>query len=419
MGLVCTHLKEFRMGEKVLREALEYFSSISSYISLVEVHFAIAFLRHDQRMNDDAASHLQKGFKIASERKYEYFYNLGMKYLTKACLLALELKVQGAVDYAAHLLSTRLSSVAEEELEKLSNHPDLEVREEVWEVRRAIYRSKILPLRIETLGRFQVFRGNSPIEENQWDRIQPKQLLKAIVSYGRQRIPKEILIDELWPEESPKGADRNFKTTLQRLRKSLEPAIHKSFSSSYIHLHDNFVFLDPELCQVDVDQFLSLIKMAEEKERRGETKRALSLYTDAMEIYKGDFLPDEIYASWADKKREEVRLKYIEFLGKMASLCERQGSLKKAADCYKKAIQADPLLEESYQKLMAFYSSKGMYNEALRTYEDCRKALKRELKTQPDSTTTAIYRKVLEKVKSLRTAPKRALGDSKKVGGKR
>jgi len=69
--------------------------------------------------------------------------------------------------------------------------------------------------------------------------------------------------------------------------------------------------------------------------------------------------------------------------------------------------------------LMAFYSSKGMYNEALRTYEDCRKALKRELKTQPDSTTTAIYRKVLEKVKSLRTAPKRALGDSKKVGGKR
>jgi DNA-binding SARP family transcriptional activator len=77
--------------------------------------------------------------------------------------------------------------------------------------------------------------------------------------------------------------------------------------------------------------------------------------------------------------------------------------LKKAADCYKKAIQADPLLEESYQKLMAFYSSKGMYNEALRTFEDCKRALERELKTNPDSTTLAIHERILEKAGSPRS----------------
>ncbi len=416
MGLACTHLKEYGRAEKELGEASQYFSSISSYISLAEVHFAIAFLKHDQRMDDDAASHLQKGFKIARERNYEYFYILGMKYLTKACLLVLELKVEDAVDYAAHLLSTRLSSIAEEELEKLSDHPDVEVKEEVWEIKRAIHRSKTPRLRIQTLGRFQVFRGNSPIEENQWDRVQPKQLLKAIISYGREKIPKEILIDELWPEESPMAADKNFKTTLQRLRKSLEPAIDKYFGSSYIHLQDNFVFLDPELCQVDIDQFVSLLKRADEKEKRGDLKGSLNFCADAMEIYKGDFLPDEIYASWADKKREELRLKYIEFLGKMASLYEKQGVLKKAADCYKKAIQADPLLEESYQRLMAFYSSKGMYNEALRTYDDCKKALKRELKTQPDSTTIAIHKKILERAGSPRSTTRK--GPSKQKSGK-
>ena len=112
-------------------------------------------------------------------------------------------------------------------------------------------------------------------------------------------------------------------------------------------------------------------------------------------------------------------MKYIQLLGKMAGLYERRGTMKKAADCYKKAIQADPLIEESYQKLMTFYSSKGMCNEALRTYEDCRKALKRELKTEPDPTTMAIYRKVLEKVKVPRTAHKRVLGDTKEVGGKK
>ncbi len=400
MGLVCTHLKEFRRAKNELGQALRYFSSIPSYISLAEVHFAIAFLQDDRNMSDDAISHLQAGFKIATERRYEYFYTFGTKYLIKACLLALELKVSEAIDYSAHLLSTGLSSLAEEDLKKLSGHPDSRVREKAWEIRRKIHRSKAPLLRIETLGAFRLFRGDSLMEEEEWDRSQPKKLLKTILSSGGERVPKEIIIDELWPEESARVAERNFKTTLQRLRKSLEPVIHKDFGSSYIHLHDNIVSLDAELCHVDADRFLSLLKMAEEKQKKGDGKDAFHFYAEALEIYKGDFLPDEIYASWADKKREELRLKYVQFLGKIASLYEKQGTMKKAADCYKKAIQADPLLEESYQKLMTFYSSKGMYNEALRTYEDCKKALKRGLKTQPDSTTTAIHKKTLEKVGS-------------------
>jgi DNA-binding SARP family transcriptional activator len=256
------------------------------------------------------------------------------------------------------------------------------------------------------------------MEEGEWDRSQPKKLLKTVLAYGSERIPKEVIIDELWPEESPTIAEKNFKTTLQRLRKSLEPFIDKDFGSSYIHLHDNIVSLDPELCHVDADRFLSLLKMAEEKQKKGEEKETFSFYAEALEIYKGDFLPEELYAPWPEKKREELKAKYIELLNKMAKLHEKQGSLKKAMECYKKAIQVDPLIEESYQKLMTFYSNKGMYNDALRIYEDCKKALKKELKTEPDSTTTAIYRKVFEKIKGQRTAPKKALRDRKNAVGK-
>jgi LuxR family transcriptional regulator, maltose regulon positive regulatory protein len=413
LGLVCTHLKEYKRAKKALDEALQYFSSISSHISLAEIHLAIAFLLYDQRKNADAAAHLRTGFKIAEDKKYEYFYNFGKKYLMKACLLALELKVEGAIDYAAYLLATRLPSVAEEELKKLSNHPDSRVREKAWEIRRKIHRSKAPPLRIETLGTFRLFHGGSLMEEDEWDRSQPKKLLKTIISYGDERVPKEIIIDELWPDESPSVAERNFKTTLQRLRKSLEPFILKDFGSSYIHLHDNIVFLDPELCHVDADQFLSLLKTGEDREKRGDMKGALPLYIEAAEIYKGEFLPEELYPPWADKKREELRWKYIELLNKMANLYERQGVMKKAVDCFKKAIQTDPLLEEFYQKLMTFYSNKGMYNNALRTFEECKKALKKGLKSKPDLTTVAIHNKVLEKIGIAQPA-KRKGSDKKK-----
>jgi two-component SAPR family response regulator len=400
MGLICTHLKNYKRAEKELGEALEYFFSISSYLALAEVHFATSFLRHEQGQKEDAALHLQNGFKIAKERKYEYFYTLGTNYLLKACLLALELKVEGAIDYAAHLLSTRLSLVAEAGLKQLPDHSDSRIKGKVREIRETIHRSKASRLRIETLGGFWVFRGDSVIEEDEWDRSQPKHLLKVIVSYGAKRIPKEALMDQLWPEERPKAAESDFKTTLQRLRKSLEPTLHKDFGSSYIHLRDNVVSIDTERCQVDVDLFLALFKKGEELEKAGDIREAVSNYNKAIEMYKGDFLADELYIPWADKKREELRGKYIELLNRSANLNDRQGALKKAIECYKKAIQADPLLEESYQKLMTLYSARGMYNEAIRTYEACKKAVKAELKTKPDPMTTALYNKILEKIQS-------------------
>jgi two-component SAPR family response regulator len=156
-------------------------------------------------------------------------------------------------------------------------------------------------------------------------------------------------------------------------------------------------------------------------QKRGEEKKALSLFTEAQEIYKGEFLQEDLYSPWAESKREELRNKYIELLYQTAHLHERQGSFKKAIDCYKKVIQADPLLEESYQKLMTLYSHKGLDNEALRIYEDCKKVLKKELKTEPDLTTTAIYNKIMEKMNSSRLPkPRTPLGVKsikKKVGG--
>jgi two-component SAPR family response regulator len=400
MGLIGYHLKEYEAAEEELKESLNYFNGISCYQSLAEAHVIMAFHKFVKGKDDEAAFHLQAGFKIAEEKKYEYFCILSDEYLRKACLLALELKVREATDYATHLLSTRFSCSAEEGLRTLSDHSDPQIKERVRKIRKQIHRSKVPRLYIETLGGFRVIRGDDVIKEDEWDRSQPKQLLKVIVSYGAKGIPKEALIDQLWPEERPKSAESNFKTTLQRLRKSLEPEIDKDFGSSYIHLQDNVVAIDAELCQVDVDLFQLLLKNGEETEKAGDVKGALLNYNEAIEKYRGDFLPDEFYIPWADQRREELKGKYIELLGRAAHLHDRQGTVKKAVECYKKAIRADSLLEESYQKLMTLYSSKGMYNEALRTYEACKKVLKEELKTKPDPLTTALYNKILEKIQS-------------------
>lgn len=398
MGLVCCHLKEYQRAEKELKKSLNYFNEVSNYPLLTEAHLGLAILNRLQGRAEKVERHLQAGFKIAEERQYADFRILRPEDLLKACLLALEMQPSWTTDHAEHLLCNRLAYMAEQELRNLSNHPDRGVRERVWRIRRKIHRSKVSPLRIETLGGFRVFRGNALIEEKEWDRNQPQQLLRGILSHKNHNIPKDFLMEYIWPEEEPESGEKKFKTTLQRLRKSLEPGIDKDFNSSYIHLHDHLISLDRELCQVDADLFLSLLKKGEEKEKLGEPKGALSFYTEAMELYKGDFLPNELYSPRVDEKREELKGKYIDLLIRMAKLYEKQGASAKAIAIHKKAIQADPLLEESYQSLMTLQANLGMHNEALRVYEACQKALQAHLESSPDPVTTALYKKILEKV---------------------
>ncbi len=83
----------------------------------------------------------------------------------------------------------------------------------------------------------------------------------------------------------------------------------QNFGSSYVHLKANQLCLDQELCWVDIDEFLSLIRDARERNRKGQenVKEALSSYKQALELYGGDFLAEEPYVPWAEMKREELR----------------------------------------------------------------------------------------------------------------
>jgi len=105
---------------------------------------------------------------------------------------------------------------------------------------------------------------------------------------------------------------------------------------------------------------------------------------------------EDLYAPWAELKREELRTKCIKLLYRMAELQENRGASKKAISCYKKIVQSDPFAERAYQRLMVLYSNRGMRSAALKIYEECKQALQTGLDTEPDEITTSLYKKVLE-----------------------
>ncbi len=251
-------------------------------------------------------------------------------------------------------------------------------------------------LQIKTFGNFNVFRGETLIGESSWKAKQPRALLKAIVARGGSGIPKDVLIEDLWPEGLPGAGESNFRVVLHRLRRALEPAIDQARGSSYLFLKSNLVFLNKDLCEIDVDEFMVLYQKGKKAEQAGDAGGALRCYRRAVDLYVGDFLAEDLYYSWAEDRRNEIRFTYLDLLARAAELYQAQGRSKKAIELYKSMVKADSVCEEAYQKLMQLYSSRGMTAEAIKVYELCKKALETELGVEPSSLTVSIRMRIQE-----------------------
>ena len=128
LGLTLYHLEEYETAEKELTETLDYYCGISDYFSAIDSHFGLALLEKIQGRFEEVKDHLQKGFFLAEERGYAHFMGLSRQDLLTSCITAIALDVRGAMDYAEHLLCTRLSSEAGPELERLVDHPNPDVQ---------------------------------------------------------------------------------------------------------------------------------------------------------------------------------------------------------------------------------------------------------------------------------------------------
>ena len=101
------------------------------------------------------------------------------------------------------------------------------------------------PIKIYTLGRFEVFKDDQPLQFKGKVQRKPLALLKAIIAFGGRGVREESLIDALWPDAEGDAARFALTSAIHRLRRLLghEEAIIRK---------DNEVSLDERYCWVDV-----------------------------------------------------------------------------------------------------------------------------------------------------------------------
>ena len=234
------------------------------------------------------------------------------------------------------------------------------------------------PVRVFTLGRFEIVCDGEPLRSAGKAQRKPIELLKCICAFGGQAVNQDLVTDALWPDTDGDASDQALRTTLHRLRKLLR--------------HDEAVTLEDRHLSLDAGTLWADSLAFDRAAHDPRMADKVSL-TRALAHYRGPFLHGES-SSWALAFRHRLRAQFMTMAERLGQLLQHEGNWVGAIDCYVRVIEAEPTAEGFHRQLMAAYAHLGRRAEALAVYRRCRQSLLSEHGVSPAEETQALYREL-------------------------
>ena len=207
-----------------------------------------------------------------------------------------------------------------------------------------------------------------------------KLLLARLALPPGQAHTREQLIGLLWSERGEAQGRASLRQALTALRKALQTA-----DSSPLRVAGETISLDPDLLEVDVATFESLVDSGAVQ----NLERAAALYRGAL--LDGVSVRDRAFESWLSYERERLHERELRVLATLLDHQAAQGSIERAVETAQRLLTLDPLREDAHRALMRLYVEQGQRGRALKQYQLCCDLLERELGVPPEAETKRLY----------------------------
>jgi ATP/maltotriose-dependent transcriptional regulator MalT/DNA-binding SARP family transcriptional activator len=362
---------KFSCAEKKLKQFDTFVVRTNSQLLQYLFYLSKAQFSFDLGKEEVGAKYLKKALKIGRENKYQKipsWWNPSV--MTRLCIKALERKIEEG--YVRELISSQCIVPGESPIEI-----------ETWP----------WPIKIYTLGRFEIVKDGKPIRSTGKAQQKPLAMLKAIIALGGRGVSEEYLADALWPDSDGDMQHQSLATTLHRLRKILGGKDMIDFQDGYLSINSKYIW-------VDVWAFERQLSQAETELNRNEEKSVFfaSNYAEkAIKLYKGGFLAQNSADHWCIHLRERLKSRFLRGVKLLGRCYEKMDKLDKAEECYIHALEIDSMIEEFYQRLMICYHRMDRAADAVLVYKRCQENLMNLLQVAPSHQTNSIYKNLFVK----------------------
>ncbi len=252
-------------------------------------------------------------------------------------------------------------------------------------------------LRIRTLGAFSVWRGDQEVRDRDWRSSKARQLFQLLLTERGRALPRDRVLETLWPDMEPEAAANNLRVTLNRLSKAVEPERPEGAPPAYVTQQgDTYGFNVASLHQIDAVDFAEAVAEGQRAARRGQRAAAIATFRTAIALYGGPYLPDNMYEDWTVVERERLSMLFNDAAIRLGTLLLDEGLAHDTIGLAWRVLENDRAHEEAYRLLMRAHASLGERSTALRLYTRCVTMLREELGVEPMAETTALYNTLRE-----------------------
>jgi len=246
---------------------------------------------------------------------------------------------------------------------------------------------------VRLLGAFQVTTSRGPVPEAFWRSSRAKMLFKYLAYRAGTPVSRDQLMEVLWPDLDPETCQNSLHKAVHLLRQTMTIALGGD-GKELLEFNNGCYALRADELRVDTLAFKRAIFDAKWCERLGDTACTRRHYEEAVRLYAGDLLEDDYLVEWAIPERERLRGDYSLALRHLATAYRTEGRLERSAGAYRLLLTADPCAEDAYLALIEMALVAGRRGEALRLYQQCKDALRRELALSPSAALVALMTRV-------------------------
>lgn len=208
-------------------------------------------------------------------------------------------------------------------------------------------------------------------------------------SYGHGR---DLLAGVFWGDQSEVSARNCLKSTLWRLRRSIEPFGRSEEKYLVSPVRGQIGFNRNSSYWLDTEAFETEIARAFGSRSEPREVDASSLER-ALEIYTAELLEGS-YEDWVLRFREAFRAMHLNALSVLMQHYRRCGRYDRAIVCGQRILAEDPLREDTHRDIMRIAIESGQRALAIKQYESCRMVLKEELGLYPMEETRAVVAEI-------------------------
>jgi ATP/maltotriose-dependent transcriptional regulator MalT len=388
-GFIAMEAGDLKLARQLFEELSRNCSEKGARQMMAGTHLLLGYLH--LTLGDESASdvYLHKALGAAEAAKWENFWDWRPEIVYAMCCRAL---IRGIhPDWAARLLRRWFPQRIYKDAGHLLASANDDVRAVAAGMLKDIAREAgRVVVHANCLDGFRLFVNGVEVPKVAWKTQKAEKLCKLLLMSG-DRLPKEKVIDKLWPESTPQAGDGSLRTALSHIRKAL---CFDRYGIEGVAQRREMVYISPEVeIHTDYQVFATLARDGMQLADNGDP-RSVTLLKQAAELYKGVFLPDDLYEDWPGNTRIWLQNLYLQVLSRLIDCCLRQDKTVAALEACRRYLVLEPADEQIIRTAMELCWRNGQRQKAIDLFQRLAVLLADDYGVKPSPETVKLYERL-------------------------